>query len=219
MSKTRLTGRRALLTAVVLSLFAPLPAKAQGILDLGKMLLGIEDEKPEIEYRERAPLVVPPKTELPAPRERASASNPNWPKDPDVEARKAADAARRAPRPETQGPKSDRLSIEEMRAGRKAGAGLPGEPSAGPSQSVYPSSPNNPGAQWIHPDELRAISNRAAAVTAAQASGVEPDRRFLTDPPRGYRKPAPGAPVAAPRDTTPITTMEREDPFAVYRKP
>src|SRR5712671_3134633 len=43
-----------------------------------------------IEYRERSPLVVPPKLDLPPP---AAASNevkaPNWPKDPDEARRKA----------------------------------------------------------------------------------------------------------------------------------
>ena len=43
-------------------------ANAQsGLIDLGKTLLGIEDEKPEIDYRPRPPLVVPPKKDLPPP--------------------------------------------------------------------------------------------------------------------------------------------------------
>src|ERR1700745_2625879 len=39
-----------------------------------------------IEYRERAPLVVPPTRELPPPRDEAevAAKTPAWPKDPDV---------------------------------------------------------------------------------------------------------------------------------------
>src|SRR6202140_2355339 len=49
-----------------------------------------------IEYRERSPLVVPPKLDLPPP---AAASTevkaPNWPKDPDEARRKAAIAARK----------------------------------------------------------------------------------------------------------------------------
>src|SRR5437899_1785844 len=49
-----------------------------------------------IDYRERSPLVVPPKMDLPPP---AAGSNevkaPNWPKDPDEARRKAAIAARK----------------------------------------------------------------------------------------------------------------------------
>src|SRR6201997_1035907 len=38
-----------------------------------------------IEYRERAPLAVPPTRELPPPRDEADVSKtPAWPKDPDV---------------------------------------------------------------------------------------------------------------------------------------
>ncbi|MCX7315505.1 MAG: hypothetical protein NTZ22_01340, partial [Hyphomicrobiales bacterium] len=44
------------------------PAQAQNpLIDLGKTILGIEDEKPELDYRPRPPLVIPPKMELPKP--------------------------------------------------------------------------------------------------------------------------------------------------------
>ena len=49
-----------------------------------------------IEYRERSPLVVPPKLDLPPPAATAAeAKAPNWPKDPDEQRRKAAVAARK----------------------------------------------------------------------------------------------------------------------------
>src|SRR3954451_10295717 len=55
---------------------------------------GTNMENRGIEYRERSPLVVPPKLDLPPP---ASASEDvkvaNWPKDPDAARRKAAIAA------------------------------------------------------------------------------------------------------------------------------
>lgn len=189
MSKTRLTGPKALLTATLLALAAPVPAQAQGILDLGKMLLGIEDEKPEIEYRERAPLVVPPKTELPAPRERASAANPNWPKDPDVAARKAAEEARKRPAKEDVGlSKNPLLSVDEMRAGRKPGAGVP----TGPERNMV----DRP---QLSVDEMRELDAKTR-VSESRPTGVEPPRRWLTDPPTGYRKAAPGAPVSVPKE-------------------
>src|ERR1700716_1205192 len=57
---------------------------------------GTNMENRGIEYRERSPLVVPPKIDLPPP---AAASNevkdPNWPKDPDEARRKAAIASRK----------------------------------------------------------------------------------------------------------------------------
>ena len=61
------TGLALLLAALVLPLAAG-PVKAQsGLLDIGKSILGIEDEKPEIDYRPRPPLVIPPKKDLPPP--------------------------------------------------------------------------------------------------------------------------------------------------------
>ena len=48
-----------------------------------------------IEYRERSPLVVPPRIDLPAPEAAKTTTAPNWPKDPDVaERRKIRQAAK-----------------------------------------------------------------------------------------------------------------------------
>ena len=44
---------------------ATAPAKAQGLLDLGRALLGLPgEETPPIDYRERPPLVVPPRSSM-----------------------------------------------------------------------------------------------------------------------------------------------------------
>src|ERR1700720_1185996 len=57
---------------------------------------GTNMENKGIEYRERSPLVVPPKIDLPPPASTsAEVKAPNWPKDPDVQRRKAAIAARK----------------------------------------------------------------------------------------------------------------------------
>ena len=52
-------------------------------------------EKKGIEYRERSPLVVPPKLDLPPPASADADDAPNWPKDPDERRRKEAIAAGR----------------------------------------------------------------------------------------------------------------------------
>src|ERR1700753_1247648 len=61
---------------------------------IGNIMAGIgatNMENKGIDYRERSPLVVPAKLDLPPPDPGTSANNaPNWPKDPDVAARKAA---------------------------------------------------------------------------------------------------------------------------------
>src|SRR5689334_19641734 len=52
---------------------------------------GTNMENRGIDYRERSPLVVPPKLDLPPPASAAEAkAPPNWPKDPDEARRKAA---------------------------------------------------------------------------------------------------------------------------------
>src|SRR3978361_374380 len=56
---------------------------------------GTNMENTGIEYRERSPLVIPPKNDLPPPAAAAvEAPVPNWPQDPEVRRRKGAKAAR-----------------------------------------------------------------------------------------------------------------------------
>src|SRR3954453_4707043 len=56
---------------------------------------GTNMENTGIEYRERSPLVIPPRNDLPPPATAAEAPWPNSPKDPDIQNRKAAIAARK----------------------------------------------------------------------------------------------------------------------------
>ena len=62
---------------------------------------GTNMENRGIEYRERSPLVVPPKLDLPPPAAAsAEVKAANWPKDPDEARRKAAIAARKKNKPD-----------------------------------------------------------------------------------------------------------------------
>ena len=56
---------------------------------------GTNMENQGIDYRERSPLVVPPRIDLPPPDASARLQAPNWPKDPDVA---APQGCRREPR-------------------------------------------------------------------------------------------------------------------------
>src|SRR4051812_38538179 len=51
---------------------------------------GTNMENRGIDYRERSPLVVPPRLDLPPPATSAEVKAANWPKDPDEARRKAA---------------------------------------------------------------------------------------------------------------------------------
>src|ERR1700726_2351983 len=73
-----------------------------------------------IDYRERSPLVVPPKLDLPPPVAASSeVKDPNWPKDPDEARRKAAIARRKK---ENKDPVEAArvLTPSELNAGRTA---------------------------------------------------------------------------------------------------
>src|SRR6478752_1586826 len=61
---------------------------------------GTNMENKGIDYRERSPLVVPPKIDLPPPASTTEAKAPNWPKDPDEARRRAAAANAKTGRPE-----------------------------------------------------------------------------------------------------------------------
>lgn len=163
-----------------------------------KSLLGsigiIPKEKEPIIYNERAPLVLPPKMDLPAPAPRnAAEANGNWPKDPDVAARRKAAAEAKTPYTSSELHKlsnGDRLDIDEIRAGRN------------PNNRV--TTPGLVGGQAensrMTPDELRSF----ATDKKAELSGDGLERRYLSDPPQGLLKAAGNAPLKASADPKPM---------------
>jgi hypothetical protein len=174
-----------------------------------KSILGsigiIPKEKPPIVYNERAPLVLPPKMDLPppAPGGGVEARNANWPKDPDVAAARKAAAEARTPYTSTELYKNSegkRLSIEEMRAGRNPNnyvSNAPGPVGRELDKSV------------MSPDELRALSSKENA--KLEGDGLE--RRYLSDPPGGLLKAASGAPLKASREPLPVGDPDSPQAF------
>ncbi len=157
---------------------------------LGK--IGILDipEGPSIDYRERAPLVVPPSTELIAPRglEDVKKINPDWPNDVDLELQRAAAA-------------ENRKTIEEQRGAFYSGALLtPDELRRGKvkrkTQSEYTTAGEelSAGKERYSPDQLgfKGWFSKEQEKTAVFTG--EPERKSLTDPPSGYRTPSANAP-------------------------
>jgi hypothetical protein len=194
--------------ALVLAGLSGASAQEEGVAV--KSILGaigiIPKDRPVINYRERAPLVLPPKLELRAPTDRAAVESrvANWPKDPDVAAARAE--AREASLPEHQRQsyklnKGDRLSIEEMRAGRRVGA------DAAPDPAI---SDNRADKSRMTPDELRAFSSEPKL----DPNGLE--RRTLADPPQPLLKAAGGQPLKATVDPQPIG--DPDSPHAFNRQ-
>jgi hypothetical protein len=164
----------------------------------------VPKEKDPIRYRERAPLVIPPKAELRAPAapESYASSNPQWPNDPDVAAkRRASDEARRpATASETRrmSDNNPRLSPTEMQSGRIA--------RSDPPDPKTHRGDNARDVILMSPDQLRAGRKTDDGDTAT--AGEAPSRRVLTEPPTALRKPTG---KNAPNDYAPKVDQQALD--------
>ena len=140
-----------------------------------------------IDYRERSPLVVPPKMDLPAPAgTSAEVKAPNWPKDPDEARRKAAIAARKKAKPDPL--EAGRiLTPSELNAARTT--------THTPAAAGDSSLPGDPGANAIlSPSQLgfSGFTNIFGGNKAETAPFKgEPTRDSLVQPPAGYQTPSP----------------------------
>ena len=148
---------------------------------------GTNMENRGIEYRERSPLVVPPKLDLPPPVSvSGEVKDPNWPKDPDEAKRKAAIAARKKAKPDPI-EASRILTPSELNAVRTA------PPSRTNNDPVQPgNSSNNP---ILSPSQLGYNGGFSGLFGGNKAETApfkgEPTRESLTQPPAGYQTPSP----------------------------
>ena len=197
-----LTARLGLVCGLAAPLLAT-PALAEEGMFFKDMLgtIGIiPKSKDAIPYRDRAPLVVPPKTQLRTPGAASAAANPAWPNDPDVAARRRAAADDALPatwseKRRASEERSLRLTPAEIQAGRVASheQSVPGSHRGDSARDVL----------YLSPDQLRATARKDEADT-----GPEPTRRALTDPPSGMRRPTNRNVAAA---STPTIDQQRLD--------
>lgn len=145
-----------------------------------------------IEYRERSPLVIPPRVDLRPPETGRQAAPPNWPKDPDVAERQARREAQKK-----RGGRTRDANAESIEASRiLPPSELAGQPATRSSSrdSVIPgANTTNP---ILSPSELGYRSSglfglfKSKDVEAEKFKG-EPTRESLTQPPVGYQTPSP----------------------------
>src|SRR5918999_467012 len=139
--------------------------------------LGLSSSAPEIDYRERSPLVVPQGRDLPPPGK--AARNGDWPIDPEVKAKRAAAALRKA--------------------GRDPAAIDPAKPISGTAEAYKTGytgkwdetnkGPKEPGFfEMIMSGKWKGTWEEVGKFEA------EPPRTTLADPPPGYLTPSPVAP-------------------------
>ena len=167
----------------------------QGLLS-GLGIVG--EERPAIDYRERAPLVLPRGNALPPPQDSAASRNPNWPNDPDVARARAAGLAERAPIIRDDAGRT--LTNGEMRAQRGGwfGGGPVDETRRRSEQQIAgPATASEMNVQpiWSQVGSLFGSSRD----NEVQPFPGEPQRRRLVEPPPGYRSASPDAPYGPHR--------------------
>jgi len=157
---------------------------------------GLKRGDDTIDYHERSPLVVPPTRDLPPPETGVPVKSTNaaWPVDPDVKRRKEATAAQHKA-----------SSIDESRALRPnemmpAGADVKGTA----QKSVQTDAP--PDGAPMKPSQLGfngwSFTNLFASPPESVTFTQEPSRDSLTEPPAGYRTPAPNQPYGLGKENT-----------------
>jgi hypothetical protein len=135
-------------------------------------------DKDSIEYREHGKIVVPPKMELPPPGSTSAADNAGWPVNQEAERGKAEkDAAKNT----IAGVGPARLRYTH-----------PFDPNA--VVTVRASDQHGSGATcvggWCQASALGALNPlNWVGLGKTTPLGPEPDREWLTDPPRGFRAP------------------------------
>ena len=153
-----------------------------------------------IEYKERPPLVLPSGRDLPPPVAANSpkVNNPAWPTDPDEKRRADERKAKKERRPVQDldaaagGKDGNPLSPSELAAGRTDKPGvktgdLDKSPELTPSQLGWANS------MWSSAVGLTKTFTGEKEVET-RTFVREPMRNTLTDPPTGYRTPAPAQP-------------------------
>jgi hypothetical protein len=168
-----------------------------------------------IEYRERAPLVVPPSRELPPPRDEADVSKtPAWPKDPDVARRKQDLAAEKAKL-------KGNVSVEEqMRALRPDELDKPGAGEKKSADAKGASKSAEDTSRPLMPSDLGTKTEKIfgsiwSTFTPAKPESApftgEPPREAMTAPPSGYQTPSPNYPYGVGvEDKRKITTANEK---------
>ena len=160
----------------------------RGILDNVMSSIGgrrIEDGT--IKYRERSPLVIPSKTDLPPPMTGKTKLAPNWPKDPDEAERKRAREEASKP---AMSPEQARMPLMPSELAPKAARRKTDTAAASTSNNPSDSSIMLSPSQLGYTGGLFSNAFGTAKEETATFTG-EPERSELTEPPKGYQTPSP----------------------------
>jgi hypothetical protein len=150
----------------------------------------------DIDYRERSPLVVPPKIDLPPPTSAATEKAvPNWPKDPDEARRRAEIAKRKKDKKDTRD--ATQVSNDAARPLMPSELNAAGQKPMTTAQDAKNSDsvkPGDPGSNPLMPSDLGYTGGFMGMFkgnkTEATEFKQEPPRESLTQPPPGYQTPS-----------------------------
>ncbi len=159
----------------------------EGIGSIFTPLVGLNtEEKPSIDYREHGKIVVPKSLELPQPQGPIAVGGGAWPVNQEVQRK---------------------IDAKAKEKGKIAGVGdakqrythaFPNAPVTVKPSDQPDGAAQDVGAKAESPSLLGSL-NPLGWVGMGKSStglGAEPDREWLTDPPKGYRAPVATAPVA-----------------------
>jgi len=216
----------AIMATVAAAAFSAVPASAQNLDDghasifdavrerlrtgfgFGLGLGGDTEERPRIDYRERAPLVVPPNRELRPPIPGVAQRNEAWPRDFDSE------RVRRSRERNAGGQEVDHMGGMNARDIRTVGR-LQNNPGRNPVTEQCDGGVAPDGTVCDRQRFWSIMKNtRKESDTRDLVAGQEPPRRRLSDPPAGYRtaKSTQKYTFEAPKEDT------LHDPRAQYRE-
>lgn len=192
------------------------PTAEEKVIDSILKGMGLRDSRPNIDYRERSPLVIPPASVLPAPETARVNTDPNWPVEPEV--RQARETKKRAKSPYLSGDfltdQARALRPEEMAPGRR-----PPRQTAGQTQAQTDQDPSRP--KLLTPGELGTRPGLFTNMFSAREEVVpftgEPPRTSLIEPPAGYRTPSPAQPYGVGRAKSLYQT--RDEHFLTRSEP
>jgi hypothetical protein len=154
---------------------------------------GVRTGSDEIEYRERSPLVVPPKADLPPPQTDQAARAANWPNDPTVKRRKQeADKRRAGGSIYNEHEDARALRPDELEMGRVLQRNGVARAPTDAEKDGRPMKPSELG----YTGGVFGTLFGSSKEPEAKFTG-EPPRSSLTEPPPGYQTPSPTQPYSA----------------------
>jgi hypothetical protein len=171
--------------------------------------LGLRNgSEPQIEYRERSPLVIPPSRNLPAPEQAGAGRSAAWPVDPDVKRKQEAAAKRKDRKGYDPDYEGRNLTPSELNpAGANRSAGRPGTPES-MGEDGKPMRPPELGYMGNLFSSFGSFGSKDEYATFER----EPPRNSLTAPPSGYQTPSVAQPYGLTSKKENKTTVTPYDP-------